>query len=208
MSAFAPGGAPLARLYLLRLDPARRDFRLAYRPGEPQSLAAWREETGASLLVNGGFFTEAYVATGLVIVDGVPSGVSYRDFGGMVAFMDEGVEIWSLAERPYAPDPAIRYAFQSFPMLVNGGQAVYLEEGGPAARRAVMALDGNGRVLFILTRRGELTLAQLSRFLAANDLDVQTALNLDGGASAGLLLADPSRRIPALSPLPLVVVVE
>lgn len=208
MTAFTPDGSPPARLYLLRLNPAQHTFRLAYRPGKPQGLAAWQAETGAFLLVNGGFFTEEYVATGLVIVNGVPSGVSYRDFGGMVAFTGEGVAIWSLAERPYASDPAIRYAFQSFPMLVEEGRAVYLEEGGPAARRSAMALDGNGRVLFIVTLRGEPTLAQLSRFLAESELDIATALNLDGGASAGLLLADPPRHIPALTPLPLVIMVK
>ena len=64
------------------VEPAGYDFAVHYRPGDPLSLADWQAETGALLVVNGGYFTEALVATGLVIVDGQPVGVSYGEFAG------------------------------------------------------------------------------------------------------------------------------
>jgi exopolysaccharide biosynthesis protein len=93
-------------------------------------------------------------------------------------------------------------------MLVKpGGAAGYTEAGGEAARRTVIAQDGDGRILFILAPRGRFTLAQLSQTLAASDLNLDTALNLDGGASTGLILIDPPASIPAYTLLPAVILV-
>jgi hypothetical protein len=47
----------------------------------------------------------------------------------------------------------------------------------------------------------------LSAFLVQSDLELEIALNLDGGPSSGLLLADPPQGEPALLPLPVVILV-
>ncbi len=92
---------PRDRLTILRLDPALFDVRVAYRPGEAQSLEAWQTETEALITVNGGFFTEEYYATGLTIVAGEPFGTSYDDFAGMLAVTDSGTEVRWLRELPF-----------------------------------------------------------------------------------------------------------
>ncbi|MCZ7671444.1 MAG: phosphodiester glycosidase family protein [Chloroflexi bacterium] len=48
----------------------------------------------------------------------------------------------------------------------------------------------------------------MSRWLVDSDLDLHIALNLDGGPSTGLLLADSNLSIPAFSPLPAVITVH
>lgn len=196
------------RLTLLRLEPDLFRFAIVYRPGEAQSLAAWQAETGALLVVNGGYFTEELVATGRVVVDGVGNGTSYRGFGGMLAITADSLEIRSLAERPYDPNEPLQYALQSFPMLVKpGGEMGFLEEDGMRGRRTVVALDENGRLLFIIAASGSFTLHELSRYLVESDLELEVALNLDGGTSTGLRLADPGEEIPAFVLLPMVVAV-
>ncbi len=72
-------------LYVLRIDPAMYDFDVGYKPGAPQRLMDWQSETGALIVVNGGFFTADGQATGLIIVDGQAAGTSYAGFGGMLA---------------------------------------------------------------------------------------------------------------------------
>jgi hypothetical protein len=47
----------------------------------------------------------------------------------------------------------------------------------------------------------------LSAYLIQSDLELDIALNLDGGPSSGLLLADPPQGETALLPLPVVILI-
>lgn len=199
----------IERLLIVRLDPALVRFDVAYSPGAPRTLAAWQADSGALLVVNGGFFTETYDATGLVVSDGVPHGVSYDAFAGMFAVTEAGPEVRWLGERPYDPAEPLLAALQAFPMLVRpGGVAGVVEPDASAARRTWIGQDGQGRVLVGVAPSGGLTLAALSAWLTASDLDLDRALNLDGGGSTGLVLvaADgASESVPAFDVLPTVI---
>ena len=203
-------GRLLEQVTAVRLDPAHYTFRVGYRPGAPQSLADWQAQTEALLVVNGGFFTPEFTATGLLVTDGVVSGVSYEGFGGMFAVTDAGPEVWGLATRPYTPELSVTQGVQAFPMLVDGGAAAYTDAGDLPARRTAVGMDGNGRVLFIVAERGHFGLADFSRFLAESDLGLTVALNLDGAGSTGLVVQPalqqrPLVEIPAFTHLPVVI---
>ena len=205
---FGDDGRQTEEMSLVRLDPALYEFKVAYHPGEPQTLRDWQTETGALLVVNGGFFTESFQATGLTVIDGQHSGSSYGDFAGMFAVIDNGPEVRWLGSRPYDFNEPLNYALQAFPMLVKpGGEVGYPDEDGDRARRTVLAQDDDGRVLFIISPWGSFTLHELSVWLATSDLNIDTALNLDGGTSSGLLLTQPELTIPAFTPLPIVITV-
>lgn len=194
---------------ILRLDPAHFRFDVAYAPGAPQSLPSWQAQSGALLVVNGGFFTEANEATGLLISGGRRSGRSYEGFGGMFAVTEQGPEVRWLGEEPYEAQEPLLAALQAFPMLLTPGGAVgIVEDDDQRARRTVVAQDDEGRILFLVAAQGHFTLYGLSRFLAASDMGLDRALNLDGGASSGILLAEPRVYVPALSLLPAVIVVD
>ncbi|HSM58136.1 MAG TPA: phosphodiester glycosidase family protein [Candidatus Sulfomarinibacteraceae bacterium] len=202
-------GEWLENVTLLRLEPAHFHFDVRYRPDDPLDLVAWQAQTDAILVVNGGFFTETYQATGLIVVDGEASGVSYESFGGMFAITEQGPDLRWLPAQPYNPQETLHAALQSFPMLLTPGGVVSIsEEDGQQARRTVVARDRKQRVLFILFNRGHFTLYELSRFLAESDLELDVALNLDGGASSGLYLAQPALYAPAFSLLPTVITVH
>lgn len=209
INLFDAEGQQVESLYLLRLEPDYFQFGIAYRPGQPQSLRNWQAETGALLVVNGGYFTAEQVATGRVVVAGQASGVGYGDFAGMLAVTATGPEVRWLRERPYDPAEPLEYALQSFPVLVKpDGQPGFPDEDGVRSRRTVVGQDEDGRILFILAPWGSFTLHQLSTMLTASDLQLAIALNLDGGTSTGLLLAEPVTEIPAFVPLPLVITVH
>lgn len=199
-------------LYIFRLDQNLFRLDVAFH-ATSQSLEDWQKETNAVMVVNGGFFRvedEKYVPNGLTIVDGEILGSSYEGFGGMLAIDETWAQLRSLAERPYTPGEPLRAGLQSFPILVKPGG----ELGFPAefednlqARRTVIAQDREGRLLFLLAPRGHFTLHQLSLSLTESDLNIDIALNLDGGPSSGLMLAEPREVIPSQTLLPIVILV-
>ncbi|MCP4537876.1 MAG: phosphodiester glycosidase family protein, partial [Chloroflexi bacterium] len=77
-------------------------------------------------------------------------------------------------------------------------------------RRTVVAQDNGGRILLIVAPRGYLSLHETARFLAESDLDLDVALNLDGGYSSGLWLqaGERSVEIDSLVPVPSIISVE
>jgi uncharacterized protein YigE (DUF2233 family) len=208
-----PGGdRPAFPVVIVRLEPQAVRLRVAYEPDTPRGLQTWFEERRALVAINGGFFTEENRATALLVSDGVASGASYQGFGGMLTVGPDGaVSILALRDTPYDPAMPLAQAVQSFPMLVfPGGIAAPVEEDGQRARRTVVALDQAGRVLLAVFPTSALSLRELAEWLAASDLGVERALNLDGGSSTGLHLraGELSERVDAFVPLPIVIIVE
>lgn len=205
-------GKVVELVYIMRLDPAGYTFDIGYSPGRPQSLPKWLEETQAVMVVNGGYFTEEHQATGLLIAQGEVYGQSYGGFAGMLAINQAGeAQLRWVAQEPYRPEEQLWGALQSFPILVKPGGVLGFpadQESGRVARRTVMAQDKTGRVLFIITPLGHFTLHQLSLYLTESDLQLEIALNLDGGPSSGLLVAGyPQEGFSAFSALPTVITV-
>jgi len=202
---------PVETVYIWRLD--QNYFRLDVAFDErPKSLETWQAETGAAMVVNGGFFSienERYFADGLTVLNGAVSGNSFTGFGGMLTITGREAELRWLVEQPYDPDERLQAALQSFPMLVKpGGQLGFGPTSEDAsARRTVIAQDRDGRILFILTPQGYFSLHQLSAYLTESDLGLDIAINLDGGGSTGLLVAEPREVIPARVLLPFVILV-
>jgi exopolysaccharide biosynthesis protein len=213
LNIFDDAGQRLEYLYMLRLEPQDYQLGVAYRP-KPQSLEAWQAETDALIIVNGGYFrkeNEAFLPDGLTVVDGKVMGSRYGSFAGMLVIRRSGPELRWLQQKPYDPEEPLLGALQSFPILVKpGGEIGFSEqhEDNKQARRTVIGQDTEGRILFLLAPEGWFTLHQLSAFLTFSDLDLDIALNLDGGPSSGLLLASPPEVIPADTLLPIVITVH
>ncbi len=200
-------------VYMLRVDPAHFLFDVGYAAGNPKLLAEWQAESGAQIVVNGGFFTPEQTATALVIDDNQVIGSSYVGFGGMIGIDAAGVTLLDLARQPYTGGEGFAEGMQSFPMLVlPGGELGFPAdlESGRVARRTVIGIDQTGRVLLIITPRGAFTLHQLSRYLVESDFELDMALNLDGGPSSGILLQNAAgvEGYAAYTAVPLVLLVR
>jgi uncharacterized protein YigE (DUF2233 family) len=209
-----PTGDVAERLLIVRLDPARFRFRVRYTPGSGQRVSQWAAGGEPLVVVNGAYFTPEYEATGLVVSEGRAYGTSYGAFAGMFAVLPGGrVELRWLTTAPYDPNEMVVAAVQSFPVLVKPGGVMGFpadaDDGWPA-RRTVVALDREGRLLFIVAPRGYLGLHDLARWLVESDLGIDVALNLDGGQSTGIALAAQGRELTfdSLVPVPAVIVVE
>lgn len=204
---------PVESVHIWRLD--QDHFRLDVAFAEtPKSLESWQKETGAALVVNGGYFSytnERFSPDGLAILNGRPHGQSFEGYGGMLAINGPRAELRWLVQKPYDPEEQLTAALQSFPILVQpGGQLGFgaERENHAAARRTVIAQDRQGRILFIVTPQGYFTLHRLSAYLTESDLDLDIAINLDGGGSTGILVANPQEIIPSKVLLPYVILVH
>ncbi len=197
---------------VVRLDPQQVHIRVGYRPDRPIALRAWFAAEQPLLAVNAGYFDAEHQSTALVISDGVVSGASYEGFGGMLAIHADGaIELRPLRDTPYDAAESIVQATQSAPMLIfPSGVGANLQEDGKRARRTVVAFDQQGRLLFIVAPSSMFTLSEIENWLIASDLQIDRALNLDGGSSTGMFLVsgELNEAIDSFAGLPIVILIN
>lgn len=198
---------------IVRFDLNDVKLSVAYQPDQPLSMQGWMQKEQALALINGGYFDGLDHATALVISNGQASGTSYQGFGGMLDVTDQGqVQLRSLIDHPYSPDENLTQATQSSPLLMLNGQMTQFSADNKASPRSVVALDKQGRLLFIVSPGVAFTLNEMAKLLAQSDLGLTTALNLDGGSSTGLYVnandQSQSVAIDSYTNLPLVIVVK
>jgi uncharacterized protein YigE (DUF2233 family) len=201
------------RLHLTRVDPDQVRLRIVYQPSQPKTISQWKSLLPEALVVtNAGYFTDENQATGLIVSDGIASGRSFGDFAGMLAVSaDAEVTLRWLQTWPYSPDEQLAQAIQSFPVLVKPGAQMGFPsdaDEGQISRRTVVAQDAAGRLLLLVSPEFRFSLHELAVWLTKSDLDVDIALNLDGGTSTGLWTSDPLHNVDSLVPVPAVIVIE
>lgn len=199
-------------IHLWRIDQKYFRLDVAYHD-TPGTLDDWQKETNAAMVVNGGYYSianETYFPDGLTIVKGKASGRSFNGFGGMLAIQPSGADLRWLVEQPYDPYEPLHAALQSFPILVRPGGELGFgaeRENHVGARRTVIAQDKDGHILLMVAPQGYFTLHQLSVYLTESDLNLDIAVNLDGGGSTGVLVANPREMISPTRPIPFVILV-
>lgn len=204
--------------YALRIDPAQASFRVFW-DGQARTIGDWRSFTGADIVVNGGFFTGDYRPMGRLVMEGEMVGTPFdpeERLGepGLFAVLDGEPSIYSFGRSTYTPR-GMRFdeAIEGYPMLLlPGRQPVYpFVPANPdrRARRTVIGLDVEGHVVIVVIDGAILSLYELSQWLAESNLNLDTALNLDGGRSSGMVVTLGSERtvIPAYVDLPIVLAV-
>lgn len=204
----------LADRYLMaRIEPDHFRFEIHYDADKPMDLADWAYETGALVVVNGSYFSkheEQYFPTGLFIENGEMYGESFDDYAGMFTVNNDTARLSWLRKEPYQGQ-LYQFALQSFPMLVRpGGELGFPAEfeDHVAARRTFIAQDRHGRFILFVSDKTRFTLHQLSQYLVDSDLDLDIAMNLDGGPSSGLYILPSGTMIPPLYELPIVITVH
>lgn len=197
---------------IVRFDLRHVRLTIAYQPGKPLLLSQWMQKEQATAVINGGFFDQKHDATGLVISNRQVFGASYQGFGGMLAVDDQGqVQLRYLSQQPYDANEGLQQATQSTPMLIlPGGKHAHFNADAASSRRSVVAMDKQGRLLFITSPSNAFSLDELADLLVTSDLSIDVALNLDGGSSTGLYMHAGSQHvsIDSLAKLPIVIIVK
>jgi uncharacterized protein YigE (DUF2233 family) len=197
---------------IVRFDTHKIKVSVGYQPGQPMSMNEWMQQEHPLAIINGGYFDQQFNATALVVSNGKVFGQSYNGFGGMLSVDSRGsLSLRALRQQPYNPNSEqLEQATQSVPVLMSGGKRTRFSADASQTRRSVVAMDKQGRLLFIVSPNPIFSLDELADQLVSSDLSIEVALNLDGGSSTGLYVngGSPQVTIDSLAKLPLVIIVK
>jgi len=178
---------------VVRVDLAKYRLRALSRgDGDPARTApGWRDAFHLAAVINAGMFHASGAPVGLIVANGAVHGADNAKMGGFVAWDPGGggdppiaVTGRSCAGFDLAKLRArYRSIVQSYRLLDCDGKAMAWSD--PKQYSAVaIGVDRGGRVALVHVR-GAVTMAELSRELAAHDL--AGALFLEGGPEASLV---------------------
>lgn len=182
-------------LAVVHIDPNYNGFRVFHGPA--RRLTAWQEATGAKIIFNASYYTERGDPCGLIISDGKLLGpLKNAAMRGMFVSEPKGMSpdlprstILDLLATPINPkNLPWTQGVQSFPLLLDSHGRIRVKKTDLTAQRTVIATDRNGNILVLVTAGDYFTLHGLARFLKGSSLDIDAALNLDGGSKAQLLI--------------------
>lgn len=189
------GSQEIDRLYLNRFDPARFRFVARNQPNGARNIDQWEEalhpegQGGTVLIVNGSYFGLKGEADTPLVSNGERLGPrDYDAKAGVWVANASGTHVVDLANRDWRTVLAgAENAMVSYPLLVgeDGANAVRIKSNW-LANRTFIAEDREGRVIVGSTKEAFFSLDRLAAFLLKADLNIKTALNLDGGPIAGL----------------------
>jgi uncharacterized protein YigE (DUF2233 family) len=189
------GGEEVADLSVIKIDPASNAFRVFH--GAPQAISAWQEQLQASIVFNGGFYKHDGQPCGLVIADGKPIGpTGNRQMRGMFVAEPKGMSpdlpratILDLLTTRIDPKKLPwTQGVQSFPLLLDYKGKIRVRDSEKRSHRTVIATDRNGNILVFNTSNRFFSLFEMAEFLKDSKFDIDSALNLDGGTEAQLLI--------------------
>jgi uncharacterized protein YigE (DUF2233 family) len=137
--------------------------------------------------VNGGYFDENFKPLGLRVVNSemIAPLQRARLITGVLIASSRGVQI--LRAREFSPGKKVDAAIQCGPFLVDSSKPVRGLNDSAPARRSFAATARNDRALIGIA--SQVSLASLAKILAAADLNIQRAMNLDGGSSTAFWFA-------------------
>jgi uncharacterized protein YigE (DUF2233 family) len=196
---------------VVRIDPRFSTLRVHHLPGQALTIQQWQQLLPNALaIVNASYFDANNRPLGLVVADGSFFGqVIPRNDAGVFQVKDGVPRVRSLWLEPLRQGEQFQQVVQAFPMLMSHGYVAPINPDVAQARaaRTAIAQDKLGRILFIVTVYAGVTLGELANWLGNSNLNIDFALNLDGGASTGLYIATggPNQFVPSLKAVPVVI---
>ncbi len=182
-------------LAVVKIDPASNAFRVFHHA--PQGLAAWQQELQAPIVFNASYYGPGYQPVGLIIADGKAFGpANNRHMRGMFVAEPKGISpdlpratILDLRATTINPmNLPWTQAVESFPLLLDYKGNIRVQDSDKNSNRTVIATDRVGNILVFNTSNRYFTLLEMARFLKASKFEIDSALNLDGGSEAQLLI--------------------
>ncbi|MFA6429320.1 MAG: phosphodiester glycosidase family protein [Patescibacteria group bacterium] len=200
-----------ARMVLYRFPQEGFSWRFAHATSS-QRVSAWADQSPRAVLVaNGVYFHPDNAPSGMLLSRGKRVGLRQFDLDRTSAMVlapgkpriidtkTESLDIASLTE-----------AAQSYPLLVEQGQARVQEESGKYARRTFFGTDTIGNVYLGVVPDEPVSLFELSQMLLKTQVDWMRVINLDGGPSTGVVLRTSvfDEAIDSYTGVPNVILVE
>ena len=182
-------------LAVVKIDPVLNAFRVFHHA--PQGITAWQQETTATVVFNASYYGPGGKPVGLILMDGKPLGpLANPQMRGMFVAEPKGLSPdlprATILDLSLTPVNSLKLPWtqgvQSFPLLLDYKGRIRVRSSEKRARRTVIAADRVGNILVFNTANTYFTLYDLARFLKTSGFDIDSALNLDGGTEAQLLI--------------------
>ena len=204
-----------ASLVMYRFDAGR--FALSFADATSTGhISDWRKaNTSTVAILNGEYFQASGTPSGFLRAGGESVSSHYFDldrsgfvYGGSspeIAMVSSSDAMQSLVKQSTTTD-----ILQSYPFLIKQGKAAVTSESGKAARRSFIGFDTSNTLYLGVIDTGDVTLHELSLYLAQSGVAWKDVLNLDGGPSTGLSVeaGDWNETIDSWTAIPNVVLVR
>jgi uncharacterized protein YigE (DUF2233 family) len=190
----APSTGQVAGVLVVRMDPRFVTFKAHYQVNAMRTIQQWQLLLpNAIAIINANFFDRNNRPLGLVATDGVLTGASIpRNDVGVFQVVGGVPKVRSFFLEPYRNTEIFEQVVQGLPMLMVAGQvapAFNPDLSTAPDFRSVIAQDRYGRVLFITTQYTKVSLTDMARFLGVSGMEINTAVNMDGGTSTQMYMA-------------------
>ena len=182
-------------------EPGSNKFRVYHDPQGGHIIEEWRRITGCDVIFNSSYYWYDSVRPGggirsvepatRIIIDGKKKGawITSKPCGLLLSEpTNEKLPYSVLVDLTTESFDASRYlqGVQSWPMLVNREGRICVGPSRWYANRTVVCSDREGNIIILTTEGGFFSLYEMGRFLLASELNVDRAMNMDGGYEADL----------------------
>jgi uncharacterized protein YigE (DUF2233 family) len=213
-------------LLIVKIDPKKYTFSI--HENKDQEKARTIEEihskTKSLLTFNGGFFTEDFKPTGLLISDRKEfrSLSNAQLLNGIIAIKGSGeIDFFykqNTGKFPITITPSnYTFAIQNGPALINQeGEVLITEDTEEKSSRTALGVDKDGNIVLIILKQSLLnadnaiSLYNFAHLIKnspeLSDMGLHSLLNLDGGSSTGLMIDD--KYFPEMEKVQNVVIVK
>ncbi len=193
-------------LLLYKIDPEKYTFSTEHT-SSARSIANWQADLRTpALIVNGAYFHEDYSPSGMLIIDAQQIGSRVFDFDKSAILELEPLP--NIIDTNTSPAPTdLRNALQSYPLLIKQGRAGIEKDSELLARRTFFGIDTDKDIYIGILPKSELSLFTLSRVLERMPINWATVINLDGGPSSGIAVANDEIH-NSIFPVPNVIIVR
>lgn len=193
-------------LFLLRIDPKFIATKVIYakKLTTAQNIV---ESTGAVAAINASFFDPQGRPLGLLVHEGLMiQRIPQTGMFNSGVFCLQSNYPFILHRSAFKMD-GVKEAIQSMPRLLHDGMIIsQIKNKDEKKRRSGIAVDYNGKIIIYITdtHLGGLSFDDLQKFLISSNLNIRSALNLDGGRSSQLYLNynNRNKNIVGLSEVP------
>ena len=193
-------------IFMLRFNPEFIKTRVLYQH-KLTSVKRIAESEKAFAAINGSFFNPNGSPIGLIVQNNeVRQKMPQRGMlnSGIFCLKYNRPQIF---HRNVFAMPGVSQAIQSFPRLVNNGRRIQqLKNKHEVKRRSGIAVDYNGNIIIFATdtHLSGISLNDLQELLLRPQLNIRSALNLDGGRSSQLYFnyKNSTKHIIGLSDVP------
>jgi len=182
-------------LAVVKVDPVSNAFKIRHH--QPQDITAWQQELAAPVVFNASYYGKDLLPVGLILSDGKPIG-PWRNLQmrGMFVAEPKGLSpdlpratILDLTTTAIsAKNLPWTQGVQSYPLLLDYKGRIRVWKTPKTAQRTVIAIDRSSNILIFNTNEAYFTLYDFAHFLKASSLEIDSALNLDGGTEAQLYI--------------------